>query len=421
MADYTQALQNALINQPRQNAIDLYKVNRQRSLDQATQQQQQFNNAIARDKMQALKQEQDLKIQQYHQQILNDLPATAYRIKAAPPQMQGTLYNIAADAVKGVNPNAQIPQWGTPEASQLIDQYASQYQPKQNYMTSNGVIGSVQGNTFTPLSGQPSAGKQMPKNAFEAFTQAERAKGITDPAKINADYQEQQTKIQQGRYGHYTGVGIPGYAMDRYTGEMVKLKLPEGTTLGGVSAVKADTMALKDITKREQTIGSFVRRIDANLPIVERLAGKLGNQDIRLLNVPLNSLKGKVGSGVLQSLKLAMQSTSNEVAKVESGSIGIAEVSQGQADIMNKIYDADLSLNDLHQINNVMKELGHTSMKAIGGQRNDLIRRISTTSGERQTQPESMPIKNSKGWPLMHDADGNMAYVGPNGQIEEVK
>lgn len=36
-------------------------------------------------------------------------------------------------------------------------------------------------------------------------------------------------------------------------------------------------------------------------------------------------------------------------------------------------------------------------------------------------EPKSLPKTNDKGWPLMTDAAKNQAYVGPNGEIEEVQ
>lgn len=38
-----------------------------------------------------------------------------------------------------------------------------------------------------------------------------------------------------------------------------------------------------------------------------------------------------------------------------------------------------------------------------------------------QAAPADVPSTNSKGWKLHRDANGNQAYVGPNGEIEEVK
>ena len=41
------------------------------------------------------------------------------------------------------------------------------------------------------------------------------------------------------------------------------------------------------------------------------------------------------------------------------------------------------------------------------------------TRFEEDTPPP--PLQNAQGWALQKDASGNMAYVGPNGEIEEVR
>jgi hypothetical protein len=40
--------------------------------------------------------------------------------------------------------------------------------------------------------------------------------------------------------------------------------------------------------------------------------------------------------------------------------------------------------------------------------------------GNKQEQASGLPNKNDRGWELHTDKNGNMAYVGPNGEIEEV-
>lgn len=150
-------------------------------------------------------------------------------------------------------------------------------------------------------------------------------------------------------------------------------------TAGDVAEHRSDVAAMKDLTKREQLIGTFTNRIDATSNVVLDLARKYGNRDNRLLNVGINTLASKVGSGDYQALKLAITSLSREVAKVESGSIGIAAVPEGQSEIMDKIHDADLSINDLVKIINTGKSLGKTSKEALIKQRAELRERINTT------------------------------------------
>jgi uncharacterized protein YdcH (DUF465 family) len=107
------------------------------------------------------------------------------------------------------------------------------------------------------------------------------------------------------------------------------------------------------------------------------LAKKINNKDSRMANVPINKLKSMLGSGDLQALDLALTSLSNEIAKVESGSIGIAGVSIDQAKIMARIHDRDLSLNDLKKVIDTGKLLGKTSIDSLKKQRKDLKGEIS--------------------------------------------
>jgi len=39
----------------------------------------------------------------------------------------------------------------------------------------------------------------------------------------------------------------------------------------------------------------------------------------------------------------------------------------------------------------------------------------------KKAEPTDLPPKNQQGWNLMTDANGNKAYVSPDGQIEEVQ
>lgn len=139
--------------------------------------------------------------------------------------------------------------------------------------------------------------------------------------------------------------------------------------------------ALKDLTKRKELIGTFTNRIDENTKVVERIAKKYGNQAPRLVNMPVNKLAQVMGSGDYASLKLALKSLSNEIAKVESGSLGISEVSVEQAKYMEKIHDADMTFGDLMKVLETGKQLGKTSMSAINKQRKDLQNRMKGSSG----------------------------------------
>jgi hypothetical protein len=153
------------------------------------------------------------------------------------------------------------------------------------------------------------------------------------------------------------------------------LKVPE--VISRQAELKGEKMGMNDLIKRETLIGTFVNRIDSTSNVVLDLAKKINNKDSRMANVPINKLKSMLGSGDLQALDLALTSLSNEIAKVESGSLGIAGVSIDQAKIMARIHDRDLSLNDLKKVIDTGKLLGKTSIDSLKKQRKDLKGEIS--------------------------------------------
>ena len=143
------------------------------------------------------------------------------------------------------------------------------------------------------------------------------------------------------------------------------------------AVVAGNKSALQDLTKREQLVSTYVNRIEANTPIIMTALEKLKNKDSRALNVPINKLKGYMGDGDLRALKLALKSYSNEVAKVEAGSLGVAEVSQGQADEMHKIHDLDtLTMAEAAKVLAMGTKLGETSKAALKLQRQDLVKEM---------------------------------------------
>jgi hypothetical protein len=211
--------------------------------------------------------------------------------------------------------------------------------------------------------------------------------------------------IRIGGFSNQQATNLPpGYTFHRPTGTY---KDPDGKTIGrrelqiafGERAVMdADKSAYRDLDKRGELIATFVNRIEANSPIVQNALKELGNKDSKLLNMPMNKVKQYLGAGEWNALQLALKSLSNEIAKVESGSLGIAEVSAEQARDMKKIHDSNLSLQDMKKVLDMGILLGKTSKGALLKQKKELARRIPQIELEGEANPgeEPPPIKSEK-------------------------
>jgi hypothetical protein len=179
----------------------------------------------------------------------------------------------------------------------------------------------------------------------------------------------------------------------------------KGDTAGEQAARKAgyqaDSSALRDLTKRGEMIKSFVVRIDANTKVVEDLLNKYTRSDSRLVNYPMSKLDTVMGSGDLASLKLGLFSLSREVAKVESNSVGIAEVSVEAQKIMDAIHDPTLPVKEMMKVLKTGMTLGKTSVSAIEGQKSDLVGRIGKAGKKESPSPQQgsgfVPLKRKPG------------------------
>ena len=160
--------------------------------------------------------------------------------------------------------------------------------------------------------------------------------------------------------------------------------IAQGAELGG------QKMAMKDVIKRENLINTFVTRIDSTSDLVMKMAQKVGNLDNRLLNIPRNQLRLKLGSGDYRAFELALYSLSAEIGKVETGQLGISAITDTQLKLMNGIHDPNLSLAELQKLINGGKALGKTAMDAIRQQRRDLKSEIGGKQ-TGQTTPSAPP------------------------------
>ncbi len=185
--------------------------------------------------------------------------------------------------------------------------------------------------------------------------------------------------------------------------------------------------------------GNTVRSINVvfqHLNIMKDLINSLGNGNVKQINRVSQEFREQIGLPAPTSFDAAKQIVLQEVIKAVTASGGTlgdretAEASIGRA-------------NSPKQLEGVLNTYTHL----MAGQMAGLRRQFTTSTGlpgwafDQKLSPEALksvqhfsatdkstkppkstplPLTNAQGWKLMKDANGNMAYVGPNGQIQEV-
>jgi hypothetical protein len=274
-------------------------------------------------------------------------------------------------------------------------------------------------------------------------------------------------------------------------------------------ANKSGQSALSTLNRQMQMTSVFERDADKRLTLVQELAIKADTSGIPALNRWINAgRKNILGDVDVNNLNSAVISLQAELAKVLSGSLGNAAVSDSARAEAAQIINANMSLEQINSLIPVIrKELGFkldsfkeqrqavmdemkipTGKAPLPGSRSaaplaestqaerdkDQARILTSEhtkardelsklpAGEARTRKEAdiasleremkaakvpisgatpaptaapiaspaptpaaprkqPPAVNAKGWVLHKDAKGNMAYVGPNREIEEVK
>jgi len=150
--------------------------------------------------------------------------------------------------------------------------------------------------------------------------------------------------------------------------------------------------ALRENQKRETLTRDFVNRIDNNITTIHALQQKYGPNYGRLFNSVMNLIKQKItGSGDLEALRLAITSTSNEVSKIESGSLGIAGASVEQMQIIGKIHDLALNPEDMNIVLDTSSTLGKNSVMAIADENTRLRNKITGKKELNMNYPPDTP------------------------------
>lgn len=173
----------------------------------------------------------------------------------------------------------------------------------------------------------------------------------------------------------------------QYVQWMIKAGLSPIDAITARSDIGSRQKAVNTLTQREGLIDIFVDRIELNAQVVRDLQAKYNRNEFgRLFNmaqnyvvrwfVPNAPYRKSGGSGDLEALQFALWSLSQEVAKVETGQLGIAAPSVTQAQEMVKIHDVNLNVADLETVISTSLWLGRTSKEAMRHTRDSMLAEI---------------------------------------------
>lgn len=140
---------------------------------------------------------------------------------------------------------------------------------------------------------------------------------------------------------------------------------------------RAGSSALLKNEQMYSVTNTFIRTIDENNKTIRRIKKEHPLEFGKMVNSAWNLVRTKTkGSGDLEALRLALMSTSKELAKVEEGSLGIAAASVFSQEQMDKIHNMNLDEKDIFTVLDMSEELGRNRRKAYAQERKAISNRM---------------------------------------------
>lgn len=182
---------------------------------------------------------------------------------------------------------------------------------------------------------------------------------------------------------------------------------------------KANAAALSKLQQQQTMVGAFERNFVKNADIVEEYSKKVDRTGVPILNKWINAGKRNVGGDPeLAAFDVAVKAVSNEYAKIISGSMGNTATAQGEIAKVSALLAAAQTPAQVTSVVNLMRRETQNRMHGFDEEK-DVLRKSMNV---RKPKTSGAPNTNAQGWTLHTDANGNKAYVSPDGkQFQEVK
>lgn len=150
-----------------------------------------------------------------------------------------------------------------------------------------------------------------------------------------------------------------------------KKQMSKGVGGAETTFLQKDRKAIQtSITAQEKQRGSmvsFVANLSAQVDHVKDIAEEINTFDTRFLNKPLIWVKKKLkGDPQLSKYEVYLGEIQSEIGKLSSGSTAsVSELSQGAREKWESILDENLSINDMIQVLEEVKEAGNIRMESV--------------------------------------------------------
>lgn len=238
---------------------------------------------------------------------------------------------------------------------------------------------STQKDTWTTINESPSTVVQ--KNGL-GEVRVQQKQNASQAAAANVSPDAMQAMLDSY---HTTGTPPPGMARSpamagAFWDAEAKYQASTGNTAGSVLAAKAsakaNTDALAQTQKQISSTTSYFDTMDKNIANVNGLASKLNLSDQPTMNKAIAAFQQGTSDPDFAKYNVFFDSVANEYAKIKSGSLGNAPVSDSARKEAQSVLLPLMSAGGVQAALEAVKTEGQNRLDALNAQRDSLVLRL---------------------------------------------
>lgn len=217
-----------------------------------------------------------------------------------------------------------------------------------------------------------------------------------------------------------TGFRVFDRKIGDFTGDLIADEAAARSQAVKLESLKAGANPLAKASEGQKKAASFTRRMLDSADTLESLEGQIDptSRLIPFISGGTGMLSEAANRGASpeeqQYASAASDFVTAQLRKESGAAIGQDEFDRKYREFFPVVGDSPAQI----------KSKSQRRRKAANDMRIESGGLYDSLYGEEEIKEKvevSQPATNQSGWPLMQDANGNRAYVGPDGQIEEVK
>jgi hypothetical protein len=195
-----------------------------------------------------------------------------------------------------------------------------------------------------------------------------------------------------------------------------------GSIVSGQATFHADQASLTKLTAQYDNVTAFEKNAGRQGKVLMALGDKVDSTGTPVIERWIRGGMKAIGTPDVDEFNAQMQIYRTEAARILTNPNLVGVLSDTARKEVEEFMSGKMSAASIRRVVSRLNNDFDARKVTLEQQMDAVTKRLSGKRRATDKMPEMFPPeKNAKGWVLHEDAKGNRAYVGPNGEVEEIK